>query len=491
MTAGTEAPVPGAALIRASAPGSPRPAKLATQVARRIESDIVAAGWPVGTVLGSEADLRARYGVSRAVLREAVRLVEHHDVATMRRGPSGGLVVQAPDARSLTTAVVIYLEYVGTTVEDLLGVRLLLEPLASRLAARRMTEDHIVALRETLAAERTHGDLAAGRRDLLHTAIGRLSGNPALRLFVDVLVQLTGRYARIPAPPGAPEAEVLTRAADRAHDAIVDSIIAGDVVRAEHRTVAHLEAMRAWLLSANQRPIARSVDGPGEPPAKQKLAETIARRMMTDIATSGLAVGEVFGSEADLLARFDVSRAVFREAVRLLEYHSVARMRRGPGGGLIVSEPDPTASIEAMAIYLDYEQIGAADLRSVRDVIEIGSLVLATARHADPEVAERLRAAHRVRPDTPWAELNELSHLLHTEIAELSGNPILALFLRIITTVWARHSAQPGTVEDDAAAAAAVSHVHGRIVEAVLAGDLPLARHRMHRHLEALDAWWQ
>jgi hypothetical protein len=23
-----------------------------------------------------------------------------------------------------------------------------------------------------------------------------------------------------------------------------------------------------------------------------------------------------------------------------------------------------------------------------------------------------------------------------------------------------------------------------------VAGDLPLAQHRMHRHLEALDRWW-
>jgi DNA-binding FadR family transcriptional regulator len=33
--------------------------------------------------------------------------------------------------------------------------------------------------------------------------------------------------------------------------------------------------------------------------------------------------------------------------------------------------------------------------------------------------------------------------------------------------------------------------VHDRIVEAVVAGDLPLARHRMHRHLDALSAWWE
>jgi len=47
--------------------------KLAAQTARRIEDDIIAAHWPVGQVLGSEAQLMERYDVSRAVLREAIR----------------------------------------------------------------------------------------------------------------------------------------------------------------------------------------------------------------------------------------------------------------------------------------------------------------------------------------------------------------------------------------------------------------------------------
>nr|WP_281173745.1 GntR family transcriptional regulator [Mycobacterium genavense] len=54
-------------------------------MARDIEADIVRRGWPVGESLGSEHAVQQRYGVSRSVLREAVRLVEHHQVARMRR----------------------------------------------------------------------------------------------------------------------------------------------------------------------------------------------------------------------------------------------------------------------------------------------------------------------------------------------------------------------------------------------------------------------
>src|SRR3954453_9706329 len=127
--------------------GDPSVGKLAAQVARRIEAEIVRRGWPVGASLGSEPELQGRHGVSRSVLREAVRLLEHRQVARMRRGPNGGLFVVAPDAGPAARAMVIYLEYLGTSVDDLMQARRLLEPLAAGLAAQHVTEDGIALVR--------------------------------------------------------------------------------------------------------------------------------------------------------------------------------------------------------------------------------------------------------------------------------------------------------------------------------------------------------
>ncbi len=121
--------------------------KRASKIARQIEADIVRRGWTIGESLGSEHALQQRYEVSRSVLREAVRLVEHHQVARMRRGPNGGLLICEPDAGPATRAVVIYLEYLGTTLGDLLNARLVLEPLAASLAAERIDEAGIDRLR--------------------------------------------------------------------------------------------------------------------------------------------------------------------------------------------------------------------------------------------------------------------------------------------------------------------------------------------------------
>jgi DNA-binding FadR family transcriptional regulator len=134
-------------------PANREGSKLAALTARRIEDEIIARKWPIGEVIGSEADLMARYEVSRAVLREAVRLVEHHGAARMRRGPSGGLVVQAPDVAAAVAAVVLYLEQADTSVDDLLYARRILEPVAASLASERISEAGIERLRGVLAAE--------------------------------------------------------------------------------------------------------------------------------------------------------------------------------------------------------------------------------------------------------------------------------------------------------------------------------------------------
>jgi DNA-binding FadR family transcriptional regulator len=144
---------------------------LASTIARDIEADIVRRGWAVGESLGSEQALQQRYGVSRSVLREAVRLVEHHQVARMRRGPNGGLLISEPDAGPATRAVVIYLEYLGTTLGDLLNARLVLEPLAASLAAERIDEAGIERLRAVLRAEEQWRPGLPAPRDGFHIAL--------------------------------------------------------------------------------------------------------------------------------------------------------------------------------------------------------------------------------------------------------------------------------------------------------------------------------
>ncbi len=149
--ASTATQSPGAPLPRvlgtAPPPAGNTESKLAATVARRILTDVADRGWPVGEVLGSQTELIARYGVSRAVFREAVRLVENQQIATMRRGPGGGLVVTEPTVDAIIDAAVLYLHRANTRLEEVFEARIVLEEVAAELATERLTGEDAAALR--------------------------------------------------------------------------------------------------------------------------------------------------------------------------------------------------------------------------------------------------------------------------------------------------------------------------------------------------------
>lgn len=484
-----------------------RATRLASTVARHIEADIVRRGWTVGESLGSEHALQQRYGVSRSVLREAVRLVEHHQVARMRRGPGGGLLICEPDAGPATRAVVIYLEYLGTTLGDLLNARLVLEPLAAALAAERIDEPGIDRLRAVLLAEEQWKPGLPAPRDEFHMALAERSRNPVLRLFIDILMRLTARYALQSRPESATEAIEAVDHMHHDHTEIAAAVTAGDSARAKTLSERHVEAVTAWLQQhhpgdgggrrdqldrrARERRRRLEAERPGG-----KLAELLATTMVDDIAADGWRFGSVFGTETALLERYRVSRAVFREAVRLLEYHSIAQMRRGPGGGLIVTRPQAQASIDTIALYLQYRNPGREDLRSVRDAIEIDNVAKVVKRRTESEVAAFLES-HRTAFDRQSRETagdvrkaGVVEFRFHVGLAQLAGNAPLDLFLRIIVELFRRHWSSSGQALPTWGDVLAVEHAHLRIREAIEAGDESLARYRIRRHLDAAASWW-
>ena len=256
---------------------------------------------------------------------------------------------------------------------------------------------------------------------------------------------------------------------------MVDAVADGDGPRAAALMREHLDAEAAWFAEhrpsgAGSRPLR---PGPPEPcgAGGPSWPRCWPARIREDIAVRGWPVGAVFGSEAELLTRYRISRAVLREAVRLLEHHAVARMRRGPGGGLVVTRPDPQASIDTMALHLEYRGVTRDDLRVARDAIELGVLDLALAASArarsTPATVAGLHAAAAHVTDGPIGDPTRADPF-HTRLAELSGNPVLVLFLRVLTELFRAHTSaqeRPPPVDQ---VAAEVRAVHERILAAVL-----------------------
>src|ERR1700744_2985650 len=179
--------MPGMTTTRTSTRDVPRPgadsnAKRAAKVADLIIEDVMALGWPVGEVLGSEVELVERYEVSRAVFREAVRLLEHQQVAQTRRGPGGGLGITEPTTGAVIDAVVLYLHRVDARLDEIFEARIILEEIACQLATERADEDDLAELRRFV--EGGPIDLDQDPRGL-HVLVAAMSRNPGLQLFVE------------------------------------------------------------------------------------------------------------------------------------------------------------------------------------------------------------------------------------------------------------------------------------------------------------------
>jgi len=458
--------------------------KLAGGVSRRILADVMARGWPVGEVLGSQTELIERYGVSRAVFREAVRLVENQQIARMRRGPGGGLVVTEPTVDAIIDAAVLYLHRANTRLEEVFEARIVLEEIAAELATKRVTEADRAALRalvddEAIGAVRDHR--------ALHARLAAVTRNPALELFVEIFNRVAFLYFR---DSGRSLSDVTLTESREAHAGITAAVLDGDAGRASHRMRRHLEAESVFLQHRrlSRQFLSRSVALGGG--VSNKRAEDVARAILQDVVADDLPPGTFLGSQAALVERYGASRAVFREALRLLEHHQIATMRRGPGGGLFVSAPSARGVSDVVAVYLARRDISLADLVELRIRVELTLVELVVARlDADGE-QELVRALDRERALTT-TEFADGGHDMHGVIAVLAVNRALELVTLVLVRLMRIHQIEGFSEVDQAAAAGAVAKAHTAIVRAITERDAEAALRRMRRHLEAVSKYLQ
>lgn len=448
----------------------------ATVTAGRIVDDVIALGWPVGAVLGSEAELLERYGVSRAVFREAVRLVEHQQVARMRRGPGGGLIVSEPSVDAIIDAAVVYLHRAGARLEEVFEARLVLEEIVTDLAPDRLDEEDLVRVR-TLINDEAEGRVTDARA--FHSLLAAITRNPALELFVDIMNRVSMLYlsdARAISPGTAAESH-------HAHARIAEAVLGGDTAVARRRMRKHLEAEVEYL-RRRRRTAQQLLPGTALGTSRtSKRAETLARTILREISAGGLEPGHLIGSEAELVARHGVSRSVLREAVRLLEHHRVAAMRRGPGGGLFVVEPDAGAVTDVVALHLARRGLRIEDLGELRGRLELVLVDLAVAKLDDDGAARLSSLAEREAAATDDEYIDAI-HDLHAEVARLAGNRALELVTLVLIRLTRLHQARELSARARRAIRENVAEAHADITSAILEGDAELARHRMRRHLQ-------
>lgn len=452
--------------------------KLASVVARRLTDEIIENRWSVGEVIGSETELLDRFGVSRAVLREAIRIVEHTGAARMRRGPGGGLVVSEPNHDAVVHALRLWLSFVGVTLAEMFEARLPVLVEVCSIASRRIDRASGARLAAEVDAIIAGEGMLARRINAIEARIAECAGNPALSLVLASVADVGISRLR----SGLSRLEPELNAADitahlEGYRDLVAAIINHDRARA---TVVVTDLSDFVLARLREEPASRPHRAIRIGDAK--LGETVARSLQDDIESRGWLVGEVLGSETELVERYGVSRTILREAVRILEYYGAIRTKRGPHGGLIVTAPDKTALVRSARIVLEYDGVTGAQLIETRNVIEVASARLAAIRctRADATRLSQVLESERLTGDSAVSFVR-----LHEAIAITTSNRVLELFVEVMADLVPSRLDGARGADDLTALSEEVHRSHRRIVEAIVDGDPELAQRRMGRHVRA------
>src|SRR3954466_6283474 len=229
---------------------------LPDQIAARVIALITERHLKPGDRLPPERELAQAMGVSRSSLREALRALSLLGVTEMRQGDGTYLTALDPDALMRPFGLVLALN--DGQLQELFEARRVIEPGLAALAAERIDEPTLDALRAGgsggagggrdgggggggEAAEAVHDEEAFLRIDLeLHGLIARAASNSILWHVIGSISGLAAASRRRTTPlPGLREQSV------EDHRAIVAALEARDGEAAAAAMLHHLENVRS------------------------------------------------------------------------------------------------------------------------------------------------------------------------------------------------------------------------------------------------------
>jgi DNA-binding FadR family transcriptional regulator len=217
------------------------------QVADQLRELIVAGELARGDRLPNEQLLASQFGVSRATVREALRVLAAQNLIRTSKGAGGGSFVTLPSADHIsdfvTSNINLLTEASDVTLDELLEARELLEVPAARLAALRRSDDDM----RRLVAAIPHESAAFGPDERFdhnkefHAVLIETSGNALLTIASQPLFSVLQTNLTRSTLGTAFHAEV-----DGQHRRIADAVAAGDPDAAASEMQAHLRYLSGF-----------------------------------------------------------------------------------------------------------------------------------------------------------------------------------------------------------------------------------------------------
>jgi len=203
-------------------------------VVNQLRQQIVAGRFPHDEPLPSAAEMCSIFGVSRTVVREAMRVLEAENLVEIARGRPPQ--VKPVDPQYVADTVSIFLQRGNHSLLQLVEVRRPLEKEIARLAAMRATPQQIEAMEEAIKQQvQAETVEEQGQADtLFHNRLAGATGNPVFEAILAAVAGLMGRSRR----------ETLSRTGNRralsGHYAVLHAVAEHDPDAAQKAMLDHL-----------------------------------------------------------------------------------------------------------------------------------------------------------------------------------------------------------------------------------------------------------
>ncbi|MFC7479029.1 FadR/GntR family transcriptional regulator [Luedemannella flava] len=200
---------------------------------------------PPGARLPPEPQLAAQMGLSRGGMREAVKVLESARVLDVRRGDGTYVTSLAP--RLLLEGVGLAVDLLrDDTLLEVMEVRRMLEPVATSVAAVRMSEadlDELSTILDNMRAAADDHEKLIGFDTAFHHTVVAATGNETLTSLLD---GLSSRTVRARVWRGLIEGRAAHKTIDE-HHSIYLALRSRDPLLAHASALLHVNTSEAWL----------------------------------------------------------------------------------------------------------------------------------------------------------------------------------------------------------------------------------------------------
>lgn len=227
----------------------------------------------------------------------------------------------------------------------------------------------------------------------------------------------------------------------------------------------------------------------GDGPRALKASEIVAQRVVADIVKDNLHIGDRLPPEGEMVQQYGASRESVREGLRLLEVQGLITLRRGPGGGPVVTSVDPRNLARTSTLYF---HLAGAKYNELFDTWMLFEPAVVR------QVTEMVERAEKKRllapflpdydPDIDRTHFMSRSNGFHAVISTMSGNRVLTMILQALSHIVVEHIVRD---LDPLVERVEISDDHVAIAQAMIDGRATKAQNLMAEHIEHLVSYYR